>query len=78
MESVENIILQRVVENYVRTGSTTDEEVTVVVVPKWKSSTIEKVGGDDRTVMLEEYRVDQKLFRVGYSSRSKTVYISDS
>ncbi|GAB1470061.1 hypothetical protein MASR2M66_09380 [Chloroflexota bacterium] len=78
MESVEHIILERVVGNYARTGSTTDDEVTVVCIPKWKSSAMEKVGGDDRTIMLDEYRVGEKAFRVAYSSRSNTVYISES
>jgi len=78
MESAERIIIQRVIENYARTGSTTDEQVAVIVVPKWKSSTIEKIGGDDRTIMLDEYKVDEKVYRVAYSSRSSTVYISPS
>lgn len=76
MESVEKTILLRVVENFARTGNATDDQVSVVTVPKWKSSTIEKVGNDDRTLMLDEYIVDGKTFRAAYSSRSNTVYIS--
>lgn len=72
MQSEEKAILKRVVENYVQTGNATDEEVTVVCIPNGKSSTIE----NERTVMLEEYRVNEKLIRAGYSSRSKTVYLS--
>lgn len=72
MQSEEKAILKRVVENYVQTGNAADEEVTVVCIPNGKSSTIE----NERTVMLEEYRVNEKLIRAGYSSRSKTVYLS--
>lgn len=72
MKSEEKTILQRVVENYARTGGTTDEQVTVVCIPHGKSSTIE----NDRTIMLDEFRVNEKLIRAGYSFRSNTVYLS--
>lgn len=72
MQSEEKTILQRVVENYARTGITTDEQVTVICIPHGKTSTIE----NDRSVMLNEYRVNEKLIRAGYSSRSNTVYLS--
>ncbi|HND47416.1 MAG TPA: hypothetical protein PLL95_02590 [Anaerolineales bacterium] len=72
MQSEEKTILQRVVENFARTGNASDEQVTVVSLPKGKSSTIE----NDRSVMLKEYKVDDKLIWAGYSSRSNTVYLS--
>ncbi len=76
MQSVEKTILQRVVENFAMLGITTDEQVNVVCVPNGKTSAIENIGGDGRTVMLDEYTVNQKLIRAGYSSRSNTVYLS--
>ena len=76
MQSEEKTILQRVVENFAHTGNTSDEQVTVTCLPNGKSSTIEKIGGADRSVMLNEYRVNEKLIRAGYSSRSNTVYLS--
>lgn len=76
MQSEEKTILQRVVENFARTGDAADDHVTVVNLPKGKSSTIEKTGQDDRTVMLKEYKVNEKLIWAGYSSRSNTVYLS--
>jgi hypothetical protein len=76
MQSVERTILQRVVENFARLGTATDEQVNVVCIPNGKTSTIEKIGEDGRTVMLDEYTVNQKLIRAGYSSRSNTVYLS--
>jgi hypothetical protein len=76
MQSEEKNILKRVVENYANTGSTADEQVIIVCLPKWKTSMIEKIEEDDRTVMLDEYLVNEKLIRAGYSSRSNTVYLS--
>ena len=76
MQSEERNTLQRVVENFANHGIVTDEQVTVVCIPNGKTSTIEKVGDDGRTVMLDEYVVNQKTIRAGYSSRSQTVYLS--
>lgn len=72
MQSEEKTILQRVVENFALTGNANDEQVTVVSLPNGKSSTIE----NDRSVMLKEYKVNEKLIWAGYSSRSNTVYLS--
>ncbi len=72
MQSEEKTILQRVVENFALTGNASDEQVTVVSLPNGKSSTIE----NDRSVMLKEYKVNEKLIWAGYSSRSNTVYLS--
>ncbi|MCB0101016.1 MAG: hypothetical protein H6635_10815 [Anaerolineales bacterium] len=72
MQSEEKTILQRVVENFALTGVANDEQVTVVNLPKGKSVTIE----NDRSVMLEEYKVNEKSIWAGYSSRSNTVYLS--
>lgn len=76
MQSEERNILQRVVENFANHGTTTDEKVSVVCIANGKTSTIEKIGDDGRTVMLDEYIVNQKTIRAGYSSRSHTVYLS--
>ena len=72
MQSEEKTILQRVVENFALTGIASDEQVTVISLPNGKSSTIE----NDRSVMLKEYKVNEKLIWAGYSSRSNTVYLS--
>ncbi|MBK7451844.1 MAG: hypothetical protein IPP55_15750 [Anaerolineales bacterium] len=72
MQSEEKTILQRVVENFALTGNASDEQVTVVNLPKGKSSIVE----NDRSVMLKEYKFNEKLIWAGYSSRSNTVYLS--
>lgn len=78
MQSEEKVILQRVVENFVRTGDTRDDEIKVMSLPKGKSSYVEQNGEDSRSIMLEEYTVDGKVVRAGYSARSMTVYLSPS
>ena len=72
MQSEEKTILQRVVENFALTGNASDEQVTVVSLPNGKSSIVE----NDRSVMLKEYKVNEKLIWAGYSSRSNTVYLT--
>ncbi len=76
MYSVERTILLRVVENFMRTGSTADGEVAVVSIPSGKSSYVEQNGEYGRSVMLDEFRVDDKVVWAGYSARSSTVYLS--
>jgi len=76
MYTEEKVTLQRVVENFIRTGNASDEQVKVINLPKGKTSHVEQVGGDGQSVMLSEYRVDDTVVYAGYSLRSKTVYLS--
>jgi hypothetical protein len=76
MFSDEKQILMRVVENFVRTGTAGDEHVKVTCLPDNKTSYVEQVPGDSRSVLLDEYKVDGKVVWAGYSGRSATVYIS--
>lgn len=76
MPSDEKVIIQRVIENFVRTGETCDAQVNVISLPHGKTSYVEQTGEDGRSVMLDEYRVDGKVIWAGYSSRSETVYLS--
>lgn len=76
MQSEEKTILQRVVENFVRTGNASDQDVKVTCLPKGKTSYVEQIGADGRSIMLREYRVDGTNVNAGYSSRSGTVYLS--
>jgi hypothetical protein len=76
MSAEDRTIILRVVENYVQTGIVSDEQVKVLSLPQGKSSYIEKTGEDGRVVMLDEYRMNNKVVRAGYSSRSGTVYLS--
>jgi len=76
MASEEKTIITRVVENYARTGTAADEKVKVTNLPHGKTSYVEYIGQDGRSVMLDEYHVDGKVIWAGYSSRSGTVYLS--
>lgn len=76
MMSAERTIIQRVIERYVRTGSTEDEQVQVTILAENKSSAMEKDGAENRSVMLDEYKVDDTKVWCGYSTRSKTVFLS--
>jgi hypothetical protein len=76
--SEEKQIIQRVVENYARTGETTDAQVTVTILPDNKTSFVESTPDGGRGITLDEYRVDGRIIWAGYSSRSKIVYLSDS
>jgi hypothetical protein len=76
MQSEEKTTITRVVENFARTGNTEDEKVKVTSLPQGKTSYVEYIGQDGRSIMLNEYRVDGKSIWAGYSSRSGTVYVS--
>ncbi len=76
MSSEEKQIIQRVVERYIRTGSTSDDQVNVTCLPVDKTSYVERIGEDGRIILLDEYRLDGKVVWASYSTRSETVYLS--
>lgn len=76
MYTEERVTLQRVVDNFIRTGNASDEQVKVINLPKGKTSHVEQIGVDGQSIMLSEYRVDDTVVYAGYSLRSKTVYLS--
>jgi hypothetical protein len=76
MASEEREIIQRVLEQYVRTGSATDEAVKVTCLPVGKTSYVERIGEDGRTLLLDEYRLDGQVIWASYSPRTSTVYLS--
>ncbi|MBI4732939.1 MAG: hypothetical protein HY781_12590 [Chloroflexi bacterium] len=76
MFSEEKQIILRVVEHFARTGSASDKEFKVTSLPANKTSIVEQVGDDGRSVMLDEYRVDGKVIWAAFSVRTGTVYLS--
>jgi hypothetical protein len=76
MPSLEKEIILRVIENYARTGNASDEHVNVTCLPKDKTSYVEQIGQDGRTILLDEYTHDGKIIWASYSIQSQTVYLS--
>lgn len=69
-------IISRVLENYVLTGTGADDQVKVTCLPANKTSYIEQTGEDGRIILLEEYKLADKVIWASYSARSGTVYLS--
>jgi hypothetical protein len=65
-----------IVEQYCRTSVSGTDQIKVVLIPDQKTIFIEKQGNDGRSVGLSKHQVDGKIYWAGYSSLSKTVYIS--
>ena len=65
-----------IVEQYSRENATQDGEIKVTRVPDQKTVFVEQIDEYGRSVILREYKVDEKIFWAGYSSRSETVYVS--
>jgi hypothetical protein len=76
MNSEEKTIILRVVDHFTLTGNASDEHVKVTSLPRGKTSYVEQTGEDGRSIMLSEYRANDKVIWAGYSSRSRTVYLS--
>jgi hypothetical protein len=76
MFSEEKQTILRVVERYIRTGSTEDDQVKVTCLPANKTSAMDQVNGESRSVMLDEYKVDGKSVWAGYSTRTGIVFLS--
>jgi len=67
-----------IVENYSRKIDLEDKEIKVTRVADRKSVFVEQVGESGRAIMMAEYKVDGTTYFAGYSSRSQTVYISQT
>lgn len=76
MISEEKQIILRVVERFIHTGSLVDEHVKVTCLPENKTSFVEQAGDYGRTILLDEYHLDDKVIWASYSPRSGTVYLS--
>jgi hypothetical protein len=74
--SNEKQLIQRVVERFIRTGETQDEQVSVIRLPDNKTSFVERINNEGRSVMLDEYRFDSHIVWAGFSTNSQTVFIS--
>lgn len=71
MYSDESQIIRRVVENFLRTGSASDEQVNVTSLPGNKTSYVEYIEQDSRSIFLDEYQVDGKTVWAGTARAAK-------
>ena len=76
MLSEEKQIILRVLERFLKTGNADDEQVKVTCLPENKTSTVERIEEETRSVMLDEYRMDGKIIWAGYSQRTGMVFLS--
>lgn len=72
----EKQMVHNLVDAYIRTGVMEDGALKLVRVQDHKTTFVEPNGSGGQSIMMEEYRVDGQALRVGYSSRSQTVYVS--
>jgi hypothetical protein len=72
----EKQIIMRVVEHFIQTGIASDEQVGVICLPENKTTFVENLGEDSRSILLDEYRLADRVVWAAFSSRSQTVYLS--
>jgi len=72
----EKQFLREMVDRYARTGSERDGEIKVRRVQDRKTTYVEPNGESGRSIIMNEYKVDGKIYWAGYSSFSQTVFIS--
>ena len=68
----------RIVERFSRNPDGMEEQLKVVRVPDSKTVYIETIGEMGRSIFFNEYTVDGKTYWAGYSSRSNTVFVSQT
>ena len=68
--------MSNIVEQYIRLGNETVDDIKVTRVPDWKSVFIETIGATGRAIVMSEYKVDEKTIWAGFSTRTQTVYVS--
>lgn len=76
MISEEKQIILRVLGTFTQTGAAEDSQVKVVRLADNKTSTVEQIAESNRSIMLNEYRLDNRVIWAGYSSRTGVVYLS--
>jgi len=68
--------LLKIVAQYSRKSEAGYGDITVTRVPDQKTVFVEQTDGIGRAILMDKYEVDGATYWAGYSSRSKTVYIS--
>lgn len=72
----EKQMIHEIIESYIRTGSEQSGDIRVARIQDRKTTYVEPSGDGGRSIYMNEFKLDGKIYWVGYSSRSQTVYIS--
>jgi hypothetical protein len=70
--------MRKIVEQFSRNPEGIEGPMKVTRVPDSKTMYVETIGEMGRSVFFNEYNVDGKTYWAGYSSRSDTVFVSQS
>lgn len=70
--------MQKIVEQFSREAEVVEGRIKVIRVPDSKTMYVETIGEVGRSIFFNEYTVDGKTYWAGYSSRSETVFVSQS
>lgn len=68
----------KIMEQFSRKSELVEGQVKVMRVPDFKSVYVEQISDIGRSIILNEYKVDGKNYRAGYSSYSETVFVSQA
>ena len=69
-------MLKNIVEQYAATGCEEQGEIKIKRVQDRKTTYVEESVDGGRSVYMNEYKVNGKIYWAAYSSRSHTVYVS--
>ena len=70
--------LLKIVEQFSRNTGVVEGPVKVIRVADSITMYVETIGEAGRSIFFNEYKVDGKTYWAGYSSRSDTVFVSQS
>jgi hypothetical protein len=70
--------MQKIVEQYSRDPEVLEGSMKVTRVADSKTMYVETIGEIGRSIIFTEYQVDGKTYWAGYSSRSNTVFVSQT
>jgi hypothetical protein len=68
----------KIVEQFSRNDGLVEGQIKITRVPDSKTMYVETIGEIGRSIFFNEYKVDGKTYWAGYSSRSDTVFVSQT
>ena len=68
----------KIVEHFSRKSEGEEGQIKVTQVADAKTMYVETIDDSGRSIIFNEYKVDGKTYWAGYSSRSDTVFVSQT